>query len=82
MRQSVAWARDEPEELRNAVDKVEDLGNQEEDQRLGEVAEDADDNEDHASEITVGISHENSCRVPVVEEQGKAHAEERQEEEE
>ncbi|KAG7149610.1 hypothetical protein HYQ46_001466 [Verticillium longisporum] len=50
-RQAVAGAGDEAEELGCRVEKVGELGHEQEAERLGEVAEDADGGEDHAGEV-------------------------------
>ena len=64
--QAVAGTGDEPEELRCAVDEVEDLGQQQQDQGLGEVAEDANSGEYHARKVTVCVTNEDAGRIPVV----------------
>lgn len=64
--QSVPRARHQLEELRDAVEEVEDLRNQEEHERLGEVAEDANGGEHHPREVAVRVAHEDARRVPVV----------------
>ncbi len=78
----MAGTGDEAEELRGGVDEVEDLGDEEQEERLGEVAEDADDGEDHAREVAVGVSDEDARGVPVVAperegdaDEGKEHVE-------
>lgn len=67
--QTVARAGDEAEDLWARVEEVEELGDEEEAERLGEVAEDADDGEDHAGEVAVSVADEDFGRVPVVGEQ-------------
>jgi hypothetical protein len=46
-----------PDELRQRVDKVDKLGDEEEQQGLAEVAEDPDHGKCHASEIRVRVAH-------------------------
>ena len=65
-REAVARTRDEAEELRGGVGEVEELGDEEEQQGLGEVAEDANDGEDHAREVAVGVADEDPGGVAVV----------------
>ena len=64
------------EELRHRVEKVDDLGQQENEQSFGKVAQDADHGENHAAEIAVGVAHEHLRRVPVVLPQASGHAQE------
>lgn len=80
--QSVARAGDDVEQLGRRVDKVEDLGQQEEDERLAKVALDADDDKDHAGKVAVGVADKDVGGVLVVGKEGQADAEEGQEEEE
>lgn len=77
--ETVARAGDQVEELRDAVEEVEGLGDEEEEERLGEVAEDAADGEDHAREVAVGVADEDAGGVPVVEEEGERDADEGEE---
>ncbi|TFB03297.1 hypothetical protein CCMA1212_004231 [Trichoderma ghanense] len=72
--QAMARAGDEAEDLGRGVEEVEELGHEEEAERLGEVAEDADDGEDHAGEVAVGVSDEDAGGVPVVAEEGARDA--------
>lgn len=65
----MAWAGNEAEDLGTRVEEVEELGDEQEAERLGEVAEDADDGEDHAGEVAVGVANKDLCRIPVVREQ-------------
>lgn len=80
--QAVAGAGDELEELRRAVEEVQDLGQQQQHEGLGEVAQDADGGEHHAREVAVGVADEDARRVPVMGQQGEADAQEGQHEEE
>ena len=77
--ETVARTGDQAEELRGGVDEVEDLRDEEEEERFGEVAEDADDGEDHAGEVAVGVSDEDARGVPVVPPEGERDAEEGEE---
>lgn len=74
----MARAGDEAKELGDRVAKVEDLGDHEEQQRLGKVAEDGDDDEHHAGKVAVRVADEDARRVLVVPEQGEGDAEEGQ----
>lgn len=65
-RQTMARARDDAEQLRRAVEEVDDLRDEQEQQRLGEVAKDGYDGEDHAGEVTVGVADEDAGWVPIV----------------
>lgn len=64
--QPVPRARHQLEELRDAVEEVEDLRDQEEHERLGEVTEDANGGEHHPREVAVRVADEDARRVPVV----------------
>ena len=70
----MARARDQAEDLGCRVEEVEDLGNQQKRKRLGEVAQNTDDGEDHAGEVAVRVADEYLGGVPVVPEQGERHA--------
>lgn len=80
VRQAVARARDQAEELGHRVAEVEDLRDHEEQEGLGEVAENGYDDEDHACKVAVRIAYEDAGRVLVVQEQGAGDTEERQQE--
>ncbi|KAH8718569.1 hypothetical protein HC256_003201 [Beauveria bassiana] len=77
---AVARARDEAKDLRRRVGKVEELRDEQEAERLGEVAEDADDGKDHAGKVAVGVADEDARGVPVVAEEGGGDADPGQEE--
>ena len=51
-------ARDDLEELRQAVGEVQDLRDEEDEEGLREVAEDARDGEGHPGEVGVGVADE------------------------
>ena len=70
-REAVARAGDETEDLGYRVEKVENLRNEEEAEGLGEVAENRYDGEDHAREVAVGVTNEDSSGEPVVVEKGE-----------
>lgn len=72
--EAMAGTGDEAEDLGTRVEKVEDLGDKEETESLGEVTEDTNNGKDHAREVAVGVADENLCGVPVVEEQGAGDA--------
>ena len=69
-------ARDEVEQLRGGVEEVGDLGDQEEEERFAEVAEDTNDGKDHACKVAVSVPNEDFGGVPVVAPQGEGDAEE------
>ena len=79
-RQAVARAGHEAKQLRGGVDKVENLREQQQDQGLAEVAQDADDDKHHARKVAVRVADEDPRRVPVVVEQGEGDPQKRQEE--
>ena len=60
---SRAW--DQSEELWCGVDKVEDLGDEEEEHGLAEVAEDGNHRKRHASKVAVRVTNKHSGGVPV-----------------
>lgn len=78
----MARAGDDVEELGSRVDKVEDLGQEQEDERLAEMTLDADHDEDHAGKVAVGVSDKDVGGVFVVGKEGQAHTQQGQEEEE
>lgn len=78
--ETMARARDEAEDLGAGVEEVEDLGHEEQAERLGEVAQYADDGEDHAGEVAVGVADEDLGGVPVVAQQRARGADPGQEE--
>lgn len=57
---------DNLEQLRHRVQEVEDLGHKEQQEGLGEVAENTNNRKDHAGEVAVGVSNKTFCRAPVV----------------
>ena len=61
----MSWAGDQSEELRGGVYKVEDLGDEEEEHGLAEVAEDGDHCKCHASKVAVGVTNKQWYLVPV-----------------
>mmetsp|Transcript_5108 Transcript_5108/g.18262 ORF Transcript_5108/g.18262 Transcript_5108/m.18262 type:complete len:252 (+) Transcript_5108:748-1503(+) len=77
LREAVTWARHELEQLRRAVQKVENLRQEEQHERLAEVAQHADDAQRHPREVRVRVADEHPRRVPVVRQQPQAHGEER-----
>ena len=58
-------AGDEAEELGAGEEEIEDLGEKEEEERLGEVAEDADNGKGHTTKVAERVAHECLGRVPV-----------------
>ena len=72
----MSWAGHESEELRGRVEEVEDLGDEEQQHCLAEVAEDGNHCKHHASKVAVGVPNKYSGGVPMgrgrgVEEKGK-----------
>lgn len=65
-REAVARARDDLEELGQGQEEVEDLREKEEDERLGEVAVDAQHRKSHAREVAEGVPNKGPGRVEVV----------------
>lgn len=61
----MTWARDEAKELWGGVDEVEHLWDEEQEQGLAEVTQDAHHSKSHASEIAESITHEHRGWVPV-----------------
>ena len=57
-------ARNESEELRDGVEKVEDLWYEEEEHGLAEVSEDGNDREGHSREVTESVADKHLCWVP------------------
>lgn len=69
LREAVPRAGDEVEELRNGVEEVEDLGDEEEEGGFAEVAEDADHGEGHSGEVAERVAHEYFRWIPAKEKQ-------------
>lgn len=80
--EAVVRARDDADELRDREDKVDELWDKEEEQRLGEVAEDARDRERHAGKVCVRVANKYCRREPVVVEQTKRGGNKRHDKEE
>ncbi|QSZ32658.1 hypothetical protein DSL72_002237 [Monilinia vaccinii-corymbosi] len=74
--ETVARAGDQVEELRGAVDEIDGLRDEEQEEGFGEVPEDAADGEDHAGEVAVCVPDEDAGGVPVVEEQREGYPDE------
>lgn len=60
----------QPQQLGQRVQKVQDLGDEEEEQGLAEVAQDAHHGKGHTSKVTKGVPHEHPRGEPV-EERGR-----------
>ena len=56
--------RHQPKELRARQDKVEDLREEEQEERLAEVRLDPDDSECHARDVAEGVAREGAGWVP------------------
>ena len=63
---AVARAGDEVEELREAVQEVEDLGDEEEEERLAEMAQYGYHSKTHSRKIGERVPHKHARRKPVV----------------
>lgn len=61
----MSWTSDETEQLGHAEYKVEDLGDEEQEQRLGEMRLDRDDRERHPGKVAKGVPYKGSSWVPV-----------------
>lgn len=75
----MARAGNETEELRGGVDEIKDLRNEEQEQSLAEVSQDANDSEHHPREVAVRVPHEDPRGEPVVLPQREGDADEREE---
>lgn len=60
----MAWTRNDSGELRNGVEEVENLGEEEEEESFGEMSEDTNDGEGHAGEVAEGVSDERAGGIP------------------
>jgi len=58
------WTRDNPEELRHRIEKVEHLGNEEKKHRLAEVAQNSNNSKRHSRKVTKCVTHEDFSWVP------------------
>lgn len=67
-----------PEELRRRVHKVQHLRDEEQEQGLGELAQDSSDRKRHPREIAERVAHKRSCRIPAVLDQGQHDGEQGQ----
>lgn len=73
-RKSMSWTWNQAEQLRSRVDEVEYLRHKEEEQGLREMSQDSDNRENHPGEIAVGVSDEDSSRVPIMPPESKRDA--------
>jgi len=64
------------EELGCGIEEIKDLGDEEQEEGFGEMAEDADYGENHASEVAVGVADEDFGGIPVVPPEGEGDADE------
>lgn len=60
----VSGAGDDMKKLRQGVDKVDHLGDEEQQHHLAEVSQDADHSKRHPSKIAEGVSHKHRWGVP------------------
>ena len=60
----MSGAGDQSKQLRDGVEKVEDLRDEEEHHCLAEVAKDPDHSKRHPSKVAVGVSHKHTRGVP------------------
>lgn len=58
------WAWDDTEELRAREEEVEDLRDEEEEDRLAEMPEYAHDRESHSAEVAERVSNECTGGIP------------------
>ncbi len=72
----MARTGDQSKELWRRIDEVEQLRHEQKQQRLAEVAEDADHGEHHAREVAVRVPDKDLGRIPVVRPQGGRDADE------
>ena len=72
----MARAGNETEKLRGGVDEIKDLRNEEQEQSLAEVSQDANDSEHHPREVAVRVPYEDAGRVPIVPPEGEGDANE------
>ena len=80
--QPVARAENETEELGQRVQKIENLRNEQKEQRLAEVSKNADDGESHSHEVAKGVADKNGGGEPVVVQQRTGDGEQRKHEHE
>ena len=73
-RQSVSRTGKHLEQLRDGVDEVHNLRQQQYQQRLGEVSVYADHSKGHSGEVAEGVAHKHLGGEPVVAEQSQGHA--------
>lgn len=57
-RQAVPRARDDLQELREAVGEIDNLRDEEDEERFRKMAQNASDGEGHAGEVGVGVADE------------------------
>lgn len=60
----VSGAGDDMKKLRQGVDKVDHLGDEEQQHHLAEVSQDADHSKCHPSKVAEGVSHKHRRGVP------------------
>ena len=76
MREAMAWARHKFEELRNGIQEISKLGEEEEPEWFAQMTMNPDHGERHACEVAVRIANEDSGGEPVVPEQTQSRPEE------
>jgi len=62
----VSWAGHQPEQLGHRVQEVENLGQEEQQHRLAEVAENSNNCKSHPREVAKGVANKNSAWVPAI----------------
>mmetsp|Transcript_39759 Transcript_39759/g.66702 ORF Transcript_39759/g.66702 Transcript_39759/m.66702 type:complete len:215 (+) Transcript_39759:831-1475(+) len=80
LRETVARARHDLEQLRNGVHKVDQLRHEEQQQGLAEVPKNAHHGERHSRKIGERVSDKHFGRVPVEDQEGEGGRDERQHE--
>lgn len=61
----MSGARDNMKKLRQGIDKVDHLRDEEEEHRLAEVSQDTDNSEGHPGKVAESVSHKDGWGVPV-----------------
>lgn len=62
--EAVSWTRDDAKELRDRVEEVDDLWDEEEKEGLAKVTKDPYHSKCHASKVAKGVAHKYTRRIP------------------
>ena len=78
----MSWADEskQSENLRQGVEEVDNLRNEEQQQSLAEVSQDPHDRKRHPSEITVSVAHKDLRWIPVPPQQAQCDGQKRNDE--